>query len=230
MRRIDKIRWLAVTCAACLAAGAGAAALAAPIDLTAHSASTRVRVVYHGPRGLRGPRGHTGPRGLTGAAGPAGPAGVAGAAGTDHAESLTLNWRGVDAAPGRDVASTVVPGLGTLRVTCNPSTQQMTFTPASDGVRTAVNVSDFEATNATNEQPYSTSTSQPIVIGSPTQPGHALAPNGMLMATISVEPISGDGGPGPSPATLTVSSEYKVNDPSGPNDFCFVAAQVLSGP
>ena len=77
-------------------------------------------------------------------------------------------------------------------------------------------------------KPYSQDGS-PIVIGSPTQPGTALPPNGMLSATFSVEPVTGNGGPGPAPSTLTLSSEYKVNDSDPSQDFCFVAGQVISG-
>jgi hypothetical protein len=174
---------------------------------------------------VRGPRG---PRGRRGARGPRGPAGRRGPRGSDRVLNLTINWRGDAAAPGRDADSVVVAGIGTLRAICTPQTQTLTLTPAAGDVRTTANVSDFEGSAATNEQPYTVG-GTPLLIGSPTQPGGALPPNGMIFATLSVEPIAGDGGPGPSPATVTLSSEYKVNDPDPAADYCFIAAQVVTG-
>jgi hypothetical protein len=116
-----------------------------------------------------------------------------------------------------------IAGIGTLTAVCNPSQQTLTLTPAASGsVRTSVNVSDFEATQAFNSQPFSQDGS-PIQIGSPNQ-GGALPPNGMIMATFSIQPVSGNGGPGPNPATLTVSSEYGPSKP--PSGYCYLAGQV----
>jgi hypothetical protein len=122
-----------------------------------------------------------------------------------------------------------IQGIGTLDAVCNLNRQSLQLTPASSGVRTTANISDFEGSVSSNNQPYSTDPGSPIIIGSPSQPGGALPPNGMLMATFSVQPVSGDGGPGPAPATLTVSSEYKVNDPDPTQNYCFIAGQVIQG-
>ncbi len=142
--------------------------------------------------------------------------------------NLTVNWRGDAAAPGRDTDSATIAGIGTLTAVCNPQAQTLTLTPARPDVRTTANVSDFEGSTSTSGQPY-TEGGTPLLIGSSNQPGDALPPNGMIFATLSVEPIAGDGGPGPSPATVSLSSEYKVNDPDPANDFCFIAAQVIIG-
>ena len=172
-------------------------------------------------RGPRGPRGRRGPRG------PRGAAGRRGTPGSDHVVNLTVNWRGDAAAPGRDTDSVVIRGIGTLKAVCTPQAQTLTLTPARGDVRTTANVSDFEGSVATNEQPYSEG-GTPLQIGSPSQPGGKLPPNGMIVATLSIEPISGNGGPSASPATVTLSSEYKVNDPDATDDFCFIAAQVVT--
>jgi hypothetical protein len=173
-------------------------------------------------RGPRGPRGRRGPRGPRGAVGRRGPRG------SDRVLNLTINWRGDAAAPGRDTASVNIGGIGRLKAVCTPQAQTLTLVPTRGDVRTTANVSDFEGSAASNQQPY-TEGGTPLLIGSPTQPGGALPPNGMIFATLSVEPISGNGGPGPSPATVTVSSEYKVNDPDPADDDCFIAAQVVTG-
>jgi hypothetical protein len=224
-----------VTRAARLILGAGVVACAVAVVMLAVSArgggndpvnSATVQrsavAVVRGPRGQRGPRGPRGPRGRRGPAGRRGPRGA------DRALNLTITWRGDAAAPGRDSDSVVVKGIGTLTAVCTPQTQTLTLKPARSDVRTTANISDFEGSAATNEQPY-TEGGTPLLIGSPTQPGGALPPNGMIFATLSVEPIAGDGGLGPSPATVTLSSEYKVNDPNPANDYCFIAAQVIAG-
>ena len=54
--------------------------------------------------------------------------------------------------------------------------------------------------------------------------------SGLVTATLSIEPTNGDGGTGPTPATLTLSVESKSNaDPANPDDrnFCYAAGQVL---
>jgi hypothetical protein len=187
----------------------------APTPAVRRSAATVARGP-RGPRGLRGPRGR---RGATGRRGPRG---------SDRVLNLTINWRGDTAAPGRDTASAAVGGIGTLKAVCTPQAQTLSLVPARADVRTTASVSDFEGSAATNEQPY-TEGGTPLLIGSPTQPGGALPPNGMIFATLSVEPISGNGGPGPAPATVTLSSEYKVNDADPADDYCFIAAQVVTG-
>jgi hypothetical protein len=203
--------------------------------------SAHASAVKRGPRGVRGPRGLKGMRGVAGsrglqgavgaqgATGPAGPQGPAGISGSDSASSLSINWRGNDAAAGRDSASINIAGIGVLHAECSPSSQTLTLTPAAGGVRTVANISAFESYKANTEQLSSTSPSTPIVLGSPDQPGRALPPNGMLLVTFSVQPTDGDGGSGPLPATLSFSSEYKVNDPDPTLNSCFLAGQVVAG-
>jgi len=53
-----------------------------------------------------------------------------------------------------------------------------------------------------------------------------LPTNGMALITYSVQPVAGNGGPGPVPAAVTVSSEWKVNDPTAANNYCYVAIQA----
>ncbi len=154
--------------------------------------------------------------GRPGRQGVVGPQGAAGAPGTDVSRNLTVNWR-QGAFAGRDTSSADVPGIGTLTVTCNLSEQKLTLAPAASGsVRTSMSVTTFQQSNAPTDQ-LSTQDGSPIT--------RTLPPNGMLQATLSVQPVDGDGGPGPAPATLTLSSEYKVNDPA--DQFCFVAGQAL---
>lgn len=199
------------------------------------SSSGRSRAPRRGARGLpgrRGPRGLPGDRGPTGARGPAGPQGLAGppgAPGSDRVRSLQVAWQGAAAAAGRDRASVTIGGVGTLTLVCAPDRQQLTLTPAADGVRTVATITESGSSTTSLTQFASQSPSDPIVIGSSGQPGRALPPNGMLLATLSVQPVSGDGGPGPAPATLTLSSEYKANDPDPAQNFCYVSGQALQG-
>jgi hypothetical protein len=143
--------------------------------------------------------------------------------------SLNLNWHDAGTASGHDTASVDIPGIGTLNAVCNTSQETLQLVPADASVRTVANISDFEGSVSSNSQPYSQGNGNPIQIGSPSQPGDALPPNGMLMVTFSVQPVNGDGGAGPAPATLTLSSEYIVNDPNRANDFCYLAGQVVKG-
>lgn len=218
---------LIATLAALIAAAVGVASSGAASSQTAVAQASSVRhgiVIVRGPRGYRGYRGFRGPRGPTG---PQGPTGAQGPAGTDHVSSFSINWRGDSNAAGNSSASVGIPGIGTLNVVCSPSQQTASLTPAASGsVRTEANISDFEGSASSNQMPYSQN-GQAIPIGSPTQPGQALPPNGMLTGTLSVQPVDGTGGPEPAPATLTLSSEYVVNNP--PNDSCFIAGQVTQG-
>jgi hypothetical protein len=134
------------------------------------------------------------------------------------ARSLTVNWRG-GAFPGRDGASVEIPGVGRLDAVCNPSSQQLVLHPAADGVRTVATVDSYESASSSVSTPQSQSKAAPIPI--------ALPPNGMLSVTFSVQPVAGDGGPGPPPATMQLSSEYVVNGSTVSEDFCYVAGQVL---
>jgi hypothetical protein len=90
-------------------------------------------------------------------------------------------------------------------------------------------VTGFEASQTATSQLSSESPDQPIVLASALRGDGVLAPNGMLTATISVQPVQGTGGAGPAPATLTLSSEYILNDPDAADAYCFVAGQVIAG-
>jgi hypothetical protein len=135
---------------------------------------------------------------------------------------FTINWRN-GAFAGRDSATADIPSIGTLTAVCNLDRQALVIDPiARPGVRTIANVTSYEGegtANAFNDRlPHDPGTRQ-IVIPLPV--------NGMLSATLSTEPVSGDGGAGVAPATLMVSSERKVNDPVAGLNFCYVAGQAL---
>jgi hypothetical protein len=165
----------------------------------------------HAQRAARGPKGD---RGTQGPVGPQGPAA------TDVVRSLSLNWRR-GASSGRDTASVAIPSIGTLVAVCRPGEQRLLLYPAQSGVRTTASVTTFQSTSSDNATSSSTSAGSPLVVADP------LPPNGMLSATLSVQPVSGDGGPGPAPATLVLSSESVVNGLSATDNFCFVSGQVL---
>jgi hypothetical protein len=170
-------------------------------------------------RGPRGPRGRRGPKGERGPKGDTGPQGPPGAAGTDHAVDLSVNWRGAGAWAGRDTASATIPSIGTVTITCNPSTLKLVLAPADPNVRTVANLTRFESTNSDNFRETSTG-GTPIEYAAPAR----FPTNGMLTGTFSVEPLGGDGGGGPNPATLNLTS-YHPNHPS--DDYCFIAAQLI---
>jgi hypothetical protein len=169
-----------------------------------------------------GPRGPAGPAGV---AGPVGPAGVAGPVGpvSNVVKSLTINWRnGVSVAD--PTATTALPGLGTATLTCTATAQTLTITPATTGSRTVLDADTAQGAGTQGATSFVSSTSQgsPITIAVPN--------NGMIFATISLEPATGDGGAGPDPASMTLSSEWKLNDPNPANNFCFIAAQFVGKP
>ncbi len=170
----------------------------------------------------RGPAGPTGPAGPAGPAGPPGPAGGAGPAGPQIALSLQVDWREASNVQGHESASVALPGIGTLSASCTLQAQTLTLTPASSTYRTVLDASTLQGEGSqgvsSNERRETT--------GAPTT--LALPPNGMITATVSLEPIAGNGGEElAAPAMLTLSSEYKLNGASGAEDDCFVAAQVV---
>jgi hypothetical protein len=184
----------------------------------ATTSPAKVRVLVK--RGLRGRTGARGRAGAKGIKGTPGAQGQAGAPATDVARSLTINWRGRTFA-GRDTATAVLPSIGRLDLSCNPDTQELKLTPSRADARTVATVNRFQSATAGHERRAS-SGRDPIVVPLPV--------NGMITAVFSVEPNGGDGGSGPAPATLTLSSEIKLNaDPGDPADvnFCYVAAQAL---
>jgi hypothetical protein len=171
-----------------------------------------------GPRGRTGPRGATGPAGSTGPQGPPGPV-------SNVVRSLTINWRN-GAYQADPAASATLPGLGVVTLTCTPGAQTLTLVPQTAGVRTVLDTDTVQGAGTQGATSFARAASQ-----SPGSPLTVPLPNnGMLLATVSVEPYNGDGGPGPDPATLTLSSEWKLNDPDASQNFCFVAAQFVGKP
>jgi hypothetical protein len=171
---------------------------------------------------LEGPRGPAGPAGGAGPVGPAGPQGPTGPV-SNVVRSLTLNWRdGVSLVD--PSATTSLPGLGSATLTCTAAVQSLTITPSSGSQRLVVDTDTAQGAGTQGATSFvrSTSTGAPITVAVPN--------NGMIFATISVEPVSGAGGSGPDPATMTLSSEWKLNDPNPANNFCFMAAQFVGKP
>lgn len=197
-------------------------------SLTCDSAASRTagaRAAHDqpGPRGKRGPRGRRGRQGPRGARGPTGPAGG------DAITDLSINWRG-GAFSGRDSAEATLTGVGMLTATCRPvegdenGFHRLVLTPASNGVRTVVNVSTSQASEIQTARLTSDSSGTPIEFNLPI--------NGMITAVISVEPVSGDGGAGPTPWSLQASSEMKMNGSGGADstqNYCYVALQAARG-
>jgi hypothetical protein len=202
-------------------AGALAAALAVVVPVIATERSNRAHSTSAKPTASSAARGRRGPRGLRG---PRGYRGPAGADATDVVRPFTINWRN-GAFAGRDSATAAIPSIGNLTAVCNLDRQALVIDPtAGPGVRTIANVTSYEGegiANAFNDRLPHDPGARQIVIPLPV--------NGMLSVTLSTEPVSGDGGPGVAPATLLVSSERKVNDPTAGLNFCYVAGQALQG-
>lgn len=197
---------------------AGTFALAQPDAKTTAkanaAAATKARVIVQ--RGPAGPQGKTGKTGARGARGATGPRGVAA---DDVGHSFSLNWLGGYA--GRDNASLDVPGIGRLSTTCNPGTHELRLDPARSDVRTVMTADVFSGTDGDHQRI--------AVVGTPAVV--QLPVSGIVTATLSLEPVNGDGGPATTaPATVTFSVESKSNaDPADPSDqnFCYAAGQVL---
>lgn len=174
-------------------------------------------------RGAPGPRGVQGEPGVEGQPGAEGPQGPPGPPGPNIAVSPTLNWRGSEAAAGRDTTIAGIPGVATVEIRCNAEAQQILVTPAATGARTVIDATTFQGEGtagvSSNERLFTESTTQPLAM--------ALPPNGMLEGTLSVEPISAGASTAPAPLSFTFSSEWKLNDPSPDGDYCFVAGQFL---
>jgi hypothetical protein len=172
-------------------------------------------------RGATGPRGLAGVTGPVGTTGPQGPEGPPGPMGPDLAESVTINWSGLAYAPERDTTVSTVPGVARIEVRCTPEDQAIVVTPLLSEVRTVADVTTFqgEGTSAAEYARLFSESTAPITIRLPT--------NGMLAGTLSVEPITGDGGTGPAPSSFTFSSEWKLNDPDETANYCHVAGQFL---
>lgn len=129
--------------------------------------------------------------------------------------SLTINWQH-NSSDGRDGDATSIPGVGTLRATCNREVQELTLVPDHDDTSYELTTYQGEGTaNATREQ-LSTVAGEPLRVPLPA--------NGMLTATWDAD------GSGPqSPAELVLSSEHELNHDENPDlNRCFVAGQVLA--
>jgi hypothetical protein len=173
-------------------------------------------------RGATGPSGPQGPEGPAGPAGPAGPEGAPGPPGPNLAVSLTINWSGLAYAPERDTTVETIPGVAQVEARCTPEEQDLIVTPTLSGVRTVADVTTFQGegtAGVSSHERLTTESTAPLSIHLPT--------NGMIEGTLSVEPIAGDGGTGPAPSSLTLSSEWKLNDPDEANNYCYVAGQFL---
>jgi hypothetical protein len=186
---------------------------------TKKSASAQRTVVVRGAAGPVGPQGVEGP---AGPAGPQGPEGAPGPPGPDLAVSLSINWSGLAYAPERDTTVQSIPGIAQVEARCTMEEQALVVTPTLSGVRTVADVTTFQGEGtagvSSHARIYSESTT-PLMIPLPT--------NGMIEGTLSVEPVTGDGGPGPAPYSLTLSSEWKLNDPNEADNYCYVAGQFL---
>jgi hypothetical protein len=208
---------------ALLGALAGTLAVVVPGLAGSPSQSGTQRSGGHASPQARASAARRGPRGRRGRTGRRGPAGPTGPAATNVVRPFTVNWRS-GAYGGRDSSSTSIPAIGTLTAVCNPGQQQIVIDPATpNGAnRTVATVTSFQGEGtaaASNDRlPHDPGTSR-IVIPLPV--------NGVLNIVLSVEPQSGDGGAGPPPATVVVSSELKLNDPNPTQNFCFVAGQAL---
>lgn len=173
-------------------------------------------------RGAAGPRGLEGVEGPAGQAGPQGPEGAPGPPGPNLAVSLTVNWSGLAYAPERDTTVGSIPGIAQVEARCTLEEQALIVTPTLNGVRTVADLTTFQGEGTAGVSSHArtfTESTAPLTI--------PLPPNGMIEGTLSVEPIVGDGGGGPGPSSLTLSSEWKLNDPDEANDYCYVAGQFL---
>ena len=173
-------------------------------------------------RGATGPRGLAGVEGSAGPAGPQGPEGAPGPPGPNLAVSLTINWSGLAYAPERDTVVESIPGVAQVEARCTLEEQVLIVTPTLSGVRTVADVTTFQGEGIAGVSSHArifTESTAPLRIPLPT--------NGMIEGTLSVEPIVGNGGAGPAPSSLTLSSEWKLNDPDEANDYCYVAGQFL---
>lgn len=186
------------------------------------TASGKAAHVRRGPRGPRGPRGRQGPRGPRGPAGPSG---------GDALTDISINWRG-GAWSGRSRGQATLTGIGTLAAVCEPidgnenGDARLVLTPSGSGVRTVVNVTTFQGAGTEGAASTERKVSEGGAIEIP------LPVNGMQTAVFSKEPISGDGGAGPTPWSITAGSEMKLNGPGGADsgeNFCFVTLQAAKG-
>lgn len=202
-------------------------------ELTGGSAAqqAKARRGKRGPKGPPGPKGKRGKRGRQGPQGIRGPQGAAGA-NNERVYNLNVDWSDAADAAGNDSASRTIPGVGTLKVACPtsdpgtyPGDRRLTLTNESGGKRVVATLTTFLDDSSAGENVVSQRQANP-----PAQIGFGLPQNGMISGNISVEPISGNGGPASSlsNASLILSSYYQTNDPGNPaNNWCHVSAQLV---
>jgi hypothetical protein len=193
--------------------------------------SRRVQRGRRGPVGPPGPRGKQGKRGARGPQGATGPRGAAGA-NNERVYSMVLSWRGLANAPGNDVIQRAIPGIGTLTLACPtsnggvyPGDRRLTLSNGS-GQRVVATLTSFLDDSSRGENVQNQRQANP-----PGQISFGLPQNGMISGNLSVEPISGNGGPAGSlpNASILLSSYYQTNDATDPsNNWCHVSAQVIA--
>ena len=189
-----------------------------------------------GPRGPRGPEGPPGPRGKKGERGPEGPQGVQGVQGPAGANNervinLNINWRGLSNAPGNDTASEVLPGIGTLTLSCpttapteDPGNRKLNLTNGTNGKRVTATLTTFQGSGTSGASSVERKPAGPtenLSFGIPS--------NGMMDGTFATEPLEGGSvTPGSlASASIVLSSYWKTNDPDPNENFCHISAQVF---
>jgi hypothetical protein len=183
-----------------------------------------------GPRGPVGPPGPRGKRGKRGLQGPQGPQGVPGAS-RDVVVNLDVNWRGNAAATGNDSDSEVLPGIGTLTLSCpavhptaNPDAWQLTLKNGTSSRRVSATLTTFQGSGTSGASRLERLEANPggkVVFPIPS--------NGMMDGTFAAEPATGGSvAPGSlESASIILSSFRKTNDPDPNENFCHISAQVF---
>jgi hypothetical protein len=194
-----------------------------------------------GPRGPEGPEGPRGRRGKQGPAGPQGPQGVPGPPGSNNERVINLNveWRGNDNAAGNDADSAVIPGIGTLTLSCPtsdpsniPGNRKLRLTNGTSSRRIAATLTKFQGAGV-----QGISTLERLAAGPTESVTTGIPTNGMMDGTFAAEPLEGPSAtPGTLPsASIILSSYWKTNaEPGEENDpvegnFCHISAQVIVG-
>ena len=190
-----------------------------------------------GPRGRRGPQGPPGPRGKqgeTGRRGPEGARGPQGVAGSNNERvyNMNISWRDSSQAAGHDTIARVIPGIGTLTLSCPatqgtvyPGTRKLTLAnPASNSRRTAATLTTLQGAGTSG---ISRLTRLDVDPGQTAELG--LPNNGLIEGTLAAEPKSGGSVVAGSltNASIVISSYYKTNDPDPPDNFCQVSTQLV---
>lgn len=216
-RRTVLLGLLGVVLLAGVAVGAGLTVATKSSPQVVIQAAAKGVQQQHGKRGRRGKRGPQGERGPAGSS-------------DEHIVDFGIDWDGSGNAAGRDSSSVAVPGIGTLTLQCpaspadDPSVRRLVLSPAAGGRRTVASLTTFQGAGTTNAslQRYASEDTTPIV---------ALIPrNGMISGNLSLEPNSGGSvDPGQLPvADVTLSSNWKDNDPIASQNFCHISVQMIA--